>query len=180
MKKMMIAIVIVTFLFNLNYLYSQDNKTISEDTYSSIGSYYLGFSNDQVTSNPFYYIGAKGQVLLNTKSKINALFDANFMYGTDKYKDIYGWNLATGLRIGSAYRKGAKLVDNISFYVDVYSGISVVKNPITKDADIGINANMSMGFGYKNFGIEYTATKLISDGLNLNSQRITIMYTLPY
>lgn len=175
MLKGILLITLVSFFISLD-AFCQGNS----DEIKSIGSYYIGFSNDRLTKNPFYYIGIKGQNNILPKSPVSLIIDANFIYGSNLYKEIYGWNLAAGLRIGTAYNEGSSIIKNIFLYFDIYSGISFIKDPSSDVLNLGTNSNLSIGFGYKYFGIELGVSKIFTDKINLNSEKLKIQFSYPY
>lgn len=175
MFKNALLLTLVSVLISLD-VYCQNDPT----EFKSIGSYYLGFSNDRITSNPIYYIGIKGQNNILPRSPVSLILDANYIYGANLYKDIYGWNFATGLRIGSSYNEGDTFVKNIFIYFDIYSGISMIKDPSSDQLNLGTNSNLSIGFGYKYFGIEFGFSKIFTDKVNLNSEKLKLEFSYPY
>lgn len=148
--------------------------------FKSIGSYYIGVSNDRITKNPFYIVGVKGQNFIFYNSPISILLDANFIIGDNIYKNNYGFNFSTGLRLGNSYREGTKFLENISMYFDITSGVSLINDPETENFYLGNNSNLSIGLGYKYLGIEFGFSKIITDKINLNSEFLKIQFSYPY
>jgi len=175
MKKSMFLTCFLFFM-SVSILICDENSL----QFKSIGSYYIGVSNDRITKNPFYIVGVKGQNFIFYNNPISILLDANFIIGDNIYKNNYGFNFSTGLRLGHSYREGPNFFKNISMYFDITTGVSLINDPVTEKIYLGNNSNLSIGLGYKYFGIEFGFSKNITDKINLNSEFLKIQFSYPY
>lgn len=164
------------FFMSVSFLIGEEDSL----QIKSIGNYYIGVSNDRITKNPFYIVGIKGQNFIYKNSPISLILDANFIIGDNIYKNNYGFNFSTGLRLGNSYKVGPTLLSSISMYFDITTGISLINDPITDNIYIGNNSNLSIGLGYKYFDVEFGFSKITTDHINLNSEFIKIQFSYPY